>query len=149
MSFLLQNEYIKDFIRYKIVEGVNLDSYSEEEKIDEESFDLDEYMSDVDRECYLTFIQYSRPILCKEYDIEESDNYIISDNRVKKYKMDLLKEEIENQIYRNLIYEIDVNQKSVKYRENVNVDISARQLISDEIYSNIEMKLNKTLIKDV
>lgn len=144
-----KNEYIKDFIRYKIVEGVNLDSYSEEEKIDEESFDLDEYMSDVDRECYLTFIQYSRPILCKEYDIEESDNYIISDNRVKKYKMDLLKEEIENQIYRNLIYEIDVNQKSVKYRENVNVDISARQLISDEIYSNIEMKLNKTLIKDV
>ena len=144
-----KNEYIKDFIRYKIVEGVNLDSYSEEEKIDEESFDLDEYMSDVDRECYQTFIQYSRPILCKEYDIEESDNYIISDNRVKKYKMDLLKEEIENQIYRNLIYEIDVNQKSVKYRENVNVDISARQLISDEIYSNIEMKLNKTLIKDV
>ena len=63
--------------------------------------------------------------------------------------MDLLKEEIENQIYRNLIYEIDVNQKSVKYRENVNIDISARQLISDEIYSNIEMKLNKTLIKDV
>ena len=42
-----------------------------------------------------------------------------------------------------------MNQKSVKYRENVNVDISARQLISDEIYSNIEMKLNKTLIKDV
>lgn len=144
-----ENEFINDFIIYKIVEGVNLDSYSDNDKIDEETFDLNESLADMEEDDYLVFIQYSRPILGKIYDIEEHDNYISLDNRMKSYKIDMLKDEVENQIYRNLIYEIDANERTIRCRENVNVDIGARQFISDEIYSNLAMKLNKPLINDV
>ena len=144
-----KEEYIKDYIKYKVVEAVNLDTYSELEKLNEESFNIDEFLEQFTEDSYIVFIQYSRPILGEIYDIEEHDNYSIKDVRVNKLKLDELKDKVENQIYRNLISEIDLNERSIRSKENVDVDIGAKQLVSDEMYSDLAMKLNKPLINDV
>lgn len=149
ICFDYKKEFIKDYIRYKIVEAVNLDTYSESEKIDEENFNMDEYLEEVDGDSYIVFIQYSRPILGEIYDVEEHENYMPIDLRLNKYKLDTLKDKVENQIYRNLISEIESSENSIKSRENVDVDIGSKQLISDEIYNDLAMKLNKLLINDV
>lgn len=144
-----KEEYIKEYIKYKVIEAVNLDTYSELEKLNEEEFNIDEFLEEYNEDSYIVFIQYSRPILGEIYDVEEHDNYITKDVRINKYKLDELKDKVENQIYRNLISEIDLNERSIKSKENVDVDIGAKQFISDEIYSDLAMKLNKPLINDV
>ena len=132
---------IKEFIKFRIVE-------ENKEYLDEDTFELNDYIED-DEENYLILIKYTKPILGKLYNIKDNENYVAINEKVIDAKVELLKEEINNQIYRNLISQIDANERSIKTKENVNIDIGSKNLVNDDIYSNITTKVNKPLIKDV
>jgi signal recognition particle GTPase len=109
---------------------------------------MDDYIEDSE-DTYLILIKYTKPIIGEMYNIKDNDNYVEVDEKVLETKIEVLKEDVNSQIYRNLISQIETNENSIKTKESVNVDMGSKNLVTDEIYSNISTKVNKSLLNDV
>lgn len=133
---------ILEYIKFRIYE-------ENKDTLEEDTFQLQDYISEQDNDKYLILFKYTKPILGNAYCVENMDNYMYVSEHVKEYKMEALKEETKNQIYRNLISQMEENKSSIKVKENVNVDIASKNLVADEVYDNITTKVNKALINEV
>lgn len=133
---------MKEYIEFRVYEE-NKDILKEGE------IQLSEYMEEENKDQYLILFKYTKPIIGIPYAVKEMENYMYISEQAKEYKMDLLKEEVKSQIYRNLVSQIEDNTASVKVKENVNVDIASKTLVADNVYENISTKVNKELLKDI
>jgi hypothetical protein len=133
---------LKEYIEFRTYEE-NKDILKEGE------FELADYIDEEKEEQYIIIFKHTKPIIGSPYAIKEMENYMYVSEQVKEYKMDVLKEEVKSQIYRNLISQIENNKASVKVKENVNVDIGSKKLVADDVYENITTKVNKELLKDI
>lgn len=133
---------MKEYIEFRVYEE-NKDTLKEGE------FQLSEYIEDEKEDQYIIIFKYTKPIIGRAYVVKEMENYMYVSEQAKEHKMDLLKEEVKSQIYRNLISQIEDNKASVKVKENVNVDIGSKKLVTDDVYEDITTKVNKELLKDI
>ena len=138
------NVEIKEYVKNLVIEKYNSDIHTEKRVDTDINIQLEDYMYIDDVDCIIC-IQYVKAICAEAFDAARLHNYEeITSKEMKEY-LESVEQALAGQIYSNLLGALVKNTGTIKVGENVNIDIGAKNLITDKIYDNITMKVKKNM----